>query len=100
MTKKKKKKASKRKPNVTFGVKDMITAMELALKDYGNICVCNLLFECVPGPMNCCIYNKRDNIIYFRDFASEKDAFANITEDEVVVHGVARKDREEENEVE
>lgn len=90
-----KKKKTKRKPNVTFGVKDMIKAMEFALKEYGDICVCNLLFGCIPGPMNCCIYNKRDNIIYFRDFASEEEAFANISEDEVVVHGVSRKKQEE-----
>lgn len=101
MTKKKKKKASnKREPNITFRVKDMIKAMELVLEDYGNICVCNLILNCVPGSINCCIYDKRYNLIYFKNFANEEEAFSSITEDEVIVHGIARKKKEEENEME
>lgn len=86
------KKKSKYKPNITFRAKDMIKAMELVLEEYGNIAVCNLILECVPGSINCCIYSKRYNLIYFKDFANEKEAFSSITDDEVIVHGIARKE--------
>lgn len=99
MAKKKKEKASKREMNIPFRVKDMIRAMEFALDDYGNICICNLILGCIPASVNSCIYNKRDNVLYFKSFANKEEALKHLNEDEELVYGIERKEKEEENEV-
>lgn len=81
-----------RKKNLTFSVEDMIQAMSIALEEYGNIPVGNLLIGCYPTSMNVCIYNKRENMIYFKRFAGEADALANKTEDEEIVYGIQLKE--------
>lgn len=86
------KKKPKREPNIPYHVKDMIKAMEFALEKYGNIRVCNLILGCIPATVNCCIYSKRDDVLYFRSFANKKEALEHLDEHEKIVHGIEPKE--------
>lgn len=80
-----KKKQSKRKPTLTFRVKDVIEAMNIVLEDYGNIPVVHLLGNCIPMAMNCVTVNRKDKEARLAVWDNEDNCRENLVEGEEFV---------------
>lgn len=80
--------------NLTFYVKDVIRAMEVALKLYGDIPVkINFLGFFLPKtPINFLIYNNKEKCLRFDNFRNEETAFSSMGNDEEIVFGITKRE--------